>query len=80
MDLEIIKSNLDGFGGRLNKVEMHQARHDERIKDNKEAIINLRESVNQIKNAITGAIWKILAAVSIPTMLLLYQLISQANK
>ncbi len=74
--MEELKKQLNGFGARLNKIENTVGRHDERIKDNKESILAIRIDVAKIESAINSAIWKVLGIVSVPTIMVLYQLIN----
>ena len=75
--MEEIKKQLNGFGERLGSVENLIGRHDERIADNKETILEVRGSVKEIQTSINSAIWKVIGVVAIPTILALYQLINK---
>lgn len=75
--MEELKAQLNGFGGRLNNVVETIGRHDERIQDNKETILDIRKNVKDIQQSINSGVWKVILLVSIPTLLVLYQLINK---
>lgn len=75
--MEELKAQLNGFGVRLNKVVETIGRHDERIQDNKETIIEVRNNVKEIQTSINWAVFKVILIVAIPTLLVLYQLINK---
>ena len=75
--MEELKTQLNGFGVRLNKVVETVGRHDERIQDNKETILDIRQNVTKIQESINSAVWKVIVLVAIPTLLVLYQLINK---
>ena len=61
----------------MNKVENLVGRHDERIQDNKETILDVRENVKEIQKSIVSGIRWVFGAIAVPTGLILYQLISK---
>lgn len=78
--LDKVEEDLAGYGKRLNTISDIQGRHDERIKSNKSNITDLWLIVNSIRTEIKSAVRWIIGIVSIPTILVLYQLISNAQK
>ena len=80
MDNAELKKDINGLGKKVSDMQITMARYDERITDNKEAVVDMREAIKEINTAISQAVIKVLVIVAIPTALVLYQLISAANK
>lgn len=85
MDWEKIEQDMNGLGKKVNRMEIEMGRFDERIKQNEIDTRDLWTIVNEIRTDIKGLTTsigaiplKIIGIVSIPTFLVLIQLIFTA--
>ncbi len=71
--------DLNGFGTRLNKMELTQSQHCVKIERNEDDIQDAYTIIGRMERTVNAMIWKIFLMVSIPTLLLAGQFLWKAS-
>lgn len=66
---------INGFGERLNKVEICSERQSVRVERAEKDIQTIFMGVEEIKKAVSGITWKLFAGIAVPTFLLIVQML-----